>query len=148
MGITQVNVLVLLSEEVIIFESFNTIRCKRMDFRIKDIRVDYMVRCIWLALQVHVQMDEFVRDGLKYNSAILAAFVCFLTTQMGKKGDLDTSDLKARLKNAKASVNSLRPIMVRAGTKTLSFFVFLRRNQYDNFRCWRFSLVLFFSCYR
>ena len=97
--------LVLLSEEVIIiFQSFNTICCKWMDFRIKDIRVDYMVCCIWLALQVHVQMDEFVRDGLKYNSAISAAFVCFLTTQTGKKGNLDTSDLKARVKNAKASV--------------------------------------------
>ena len=105
MGISQANVLVLLSEEVIIiFERFNTIRRKRMDFRIKDNRVEYMVRCIWLALQVHVQMDEFMRDGLKYNSAISAAFVRFLTTQTGKKGDLDTSDLESRVKNAEASV--------------------------------------------
>ena len=103
MGISQANVLVLLSEEVIIiFERFNTIRRKRMDFRIKDNRVEYMVRCIWLALQVHVQMDEFMRDGLKYNSAISAAFVRFLTTQTGKKGDLDTSDLESRVKKRRS----------------------------------------------
>jgi hypothetical protein len=42
-------------------------------------------------------------------------------------------------------VNSLRPILVRAGTKNSLFFRLLRRNQYESFRRWRFALVLFFS---
>ena len=80
MGIPPEDALVLLSEEVIIMvERFHLIRCRRMDFTVKGSKVEYMVRCIWLILQVHVSMDEFVRDGLKYNSAISAAFVRFLT---------------------------------------------------------------------
>jgi hypothetical protein len=43
-----------------------------------------MVRCIWLTLQVHMAMDDFVKDGIKYNLAILATFICFLTKQMGR----------------------------------------------------------------
>jgi hypothetical protein len=50
-----------------------------MDFTVKGAKVEYMVSCIWLTLQVHVSMDKFVCDGLKYNSAILATFVHFLT---------------------------------------------------------------------
>jgi hypothetical protein len=80
MGIPPEDALVLLSEEVIIMvERFHLIRRRRMDFTVKGSKVEYMVRCIWLTLQVYVSMDEFVRDGLKYNSAISAAFVRFLT---------------------------------------------------------------------
>ena len=43
------------------------------------------------------------------------------------------------------AVNLLRPILVRAGTENSLFFRFLRRNQYESFRRWRFALVLFFS---
>ncbi len=61
MGILQEHTLVLLSEEVLImFKQFYLIRQKRMDFRVKGSRVEYMVRCIWLTLKVHVQMDKFV----------------------------------------------------------------------------------------
>ena len=80
MGIPAEDVLELLSKEVIImYEQFHSIRRKRMDFTVKGSKVEYMVHCIWLTLQVHVSMDELVRDGLKYNSVILAAFVRFLT---------------------------------------------------------------------
>ncbi len=36
-------------------------------------------------------------------------------------------------------VNSLRPILVRAGTENSLFFRLLRRNQYESFRRWRFE---------
>jgi hypothetical protein len=54
-----------------------------MEFIVKGTRVQYMVRCIWLTMQVHMAMDEFVRDGMKYNPAISSAFVRFLTKQTG-----------------------------------------------------------------
>jgi hypothetical protein len=83
MGISLEDSLILLSEEVIImFERFYSIRHKRMDFMVKGSRVEYMVRCIWLTLQVHVIMDEFVCNGLKYNSAISAVFMRFLMRQI------------------------------------------------------------------
>ncbi len=43
--ISEEETLILLSEEVIImFDCFHTIRCKRMDFMVNGLRVDYMVR--------------------------------------------------------------------------------------------------------
>ena len=58
--ISEEETLILLSEEVIImFDCFHAIRCKRMDFMVNGSCVDYMVRCIWLSMQVHMVMDEF-----------------------------------------------------------------------------------------
>jgi hypothetical protein len=75
MHITVEEALILLSEEIIImFDQFYAIRCKRMEFTVKGTRVEYMVWCIWLTLQVQA-MDDFTRDGMKYNPAISAAFV-------------------------------------------------------------------------
>jgi hypothetical protein len=84
MNILEEEALILLSEEVIImFDRFYAIRRKRMDFVVKGNRVEYMVRCIWILLQVHMAMDDFIKDGLKYNLAISAAFIRFLTKHMG-----------------------------------------------------------------
>jgi hypothetical protein len=109
MGILQEHTLVLLLEEVLImFERLYLIRRKRMDFTVKDSRVKYMVRCIWLILKVHVQMDEFVCDGLKYNLAVLAAFVQFLTSQTRSNGDAgfdgQLAKLEERLKSAENAI--------------------------------------------
>ena len=87
--LTQVNIseeetLILLSEEVIImFDRFYAIRRKRMDFKVHGSQVEYMVRCIWLSLQVHMVMDKFTANGMKYNSTISAAFMRFLTKVTG-----------------------------------------------------------------
>ncbi len=84
MNILEEEALILLSEEVIImFDRFYAIWRKRMDFVVKGNRVEYMVRCIWILLQVHMAMDDFVKDGLKYNLAISLAFIHFLTKQTG-----------------------------------------------------------------
>jgi len=72
--LTQVNIsedetLILLSEEVIIMsDRFYAIQRKRMDFTVHSLRVEYMVRCIWLSMQVHMVMDVFTANGMKYNS--------------------------------------------------------------------------------
>jgi hypothetical protein len=89
MRLTQVHIseeetLILLSEEVIImFDHFHAIRRKMMDFMVNGLRVDYMVRCIWLSMQVHMVMDEFTLNGMKYNSSISAAFMQFSTKVTG-----------------------------------------------------------------
>ena len=83
--ISEDECLILLSEEIIImFLMIHDIRKQRMVFTLKGKRVEYMVRCIWLTLQAHAVMDGFVKRGLKYNSAISAAFIRFLTKQTGQ----------------------------------------------------------------
>jgi hypothetical protein len=83
--ISEDECLILLSEEIIImFSMIHDIRKQRMEFTLKGKRVEYMVRCIWLTLQAHAVMDGFVKQGLKYNSAISAAFIHFLTKQTGQ----------------------------------------------------------------
>ena len=54
-----------------------------MDFTVHGSQVEYMVRCIWLSLQVHMVMDKFTANRMKYNSMILAAFMRFLTKVNG-----------------------------------------------------------------
>ena len=66
------------------FSMIHDIRKQRMEFTLKGKQVEYMVRCIWLTLQAHAVMDGFVKRGLKYNSAISAAFIRFLTKQTGQ----------------------------------------------------------------
>ncbi len=63
------------------FLMIHGIRKQRMEFTLKGKHVEYMVRCIWLTLQAHAVMDGFVKRGLKYNSAISAAFIRFLLTK-------------------------------------------------------------------
>jgi hypothetical protein len=76
MNILEEETLILISEEVIImFDRFYAVRRKRIDFVVKGSRLEYMVRCIWISLQVHMAMDDFVKDGLKHNLAISAAFI-------------------------------------------------------------------------
>ena len=84
MDISAEEALILLLEEVIImFDQFYTIWRKQMEFTVKWTSVEYMVHCIWPTLQVHMAMDAFVCDSMKYNSAISARFVCILTKQTG-----------------------------------------------------------------
>jgi hypothetical protein len=79
--LTQVNIskeetLILLSEEVIImYDRFHAVRRKHMDFTVNGSHIEYMVWSIWIAMQVHMVMDEFTQDGMKYYSALSAAFV-------------------------------------------------------------------------
>jgi hypothetical protein len=63
--------LILLSEEIIImFGRFYAICHKCMDFVVKGRQVEYMVWCIQLTLQVHMVMDDFVKERMRYNLTI------------------------------------------------------------------------------
>jgi len=78
--ITEEDALILLSEEVIImFSRIQTECMQRMEFvASRANKVDYMTRCIWITLQVHQVMQEFVQGGLQSNSTIATAFMRFL----------------------------------------------------------------------
>jgi len=78
--ITEEDALILLSEEVIImFSRIQTERMQRMEFvASRANKIDYMTRCIWITLQVHWVMQEFVQGGLQSNSTITTAFMRFL----------------------------------------------------------------------
>jgi hypothetical protein len=75
--------LVLLSEEVIImFTLIHNIRKKGLEFLMTVAPLDYMVRCIWLTIEIHGAMEDMIKHGLSSNGAINAAFVRFLTKQV------------------------------------------------------------------
>ena len=75
--------LVLLSEEVIImFTLVNNVRKRGLEFLMTVDPMYYMVRCIWLTIEIHGVMEEMIKHGLSSNGAINAAFVRFLTKQV------------------------------------------------------------------
>ncbi len=82
--ISEEESLILLLEEVIIMYAWiHDVQKHMMEFTTHVNKVDYMVRCIWVTLQVHWMMQEFVQGGLKSHPAIGSAFIWFLTKQMG-----------------------------------------------------------------
>jgi hypothetical protein len=83
MKLDSESLLVLLSEEVIImFSLVHNIRKKCLEFSLVCDPLEYMVRCIWLTIEIHGVMEEMIKHGISANSAINAAFVRFLTKQV------------------------------------------------------------------
>ncbi len=63
-------------------------------------------------MQVHVVMDEFTQDGMKYNLALSAAFVRFLTKVTGGNAAAGMADsialLEAKLKNLNSAFKEVK----------------------------------------
>jgi hypothetical protein len=116
--LTQVNIskeetLILPSKEVIImYDRFHAVRRKHMDFTVNCSRVEYMVWSIWIAMQVHMVMDEFTQDGMKYDLALSAAFVRFLTKVTDGNGAAGVAGsialLEAKLKNLDSALKEVK----------------------------------------
>ncbi len=111
--ISEEEMLILLSEEVIImYNCCHAIQHKHMDFTVNGSRVEYMVWCIWIAMQVHMVMDEFTQDRMKYNSALSAAFVHFLTKVTGGNAAAGMAGsialLDAKLKNLDSALKEVK----------------------------------------
>jgi hypothetical protein len=81
------------------FDRFHVIRRKMMDFMVNGLWVEYLARCIWISMQVHIVMDEFTQHGMKYNSLISAAFMHFLTKVTGGNAAAGVAGSVASLKN-------------------------------------------------
>ena len=125
--------LILLSEEVIImFSRIQTERMQRMEFVASCAnKADYMTRCIWITLQVHRVMQEFVQGGLQSNLTIATAFMRFLVKTSagnpagGGGGQLKTlTDKVEKLQTAaamatrvfKAALKDSKEALTRAST--------------------------------
>ena len=53
------------------FSRIQTERMHRMEFvACRANKADYMTRCIWITLQVHRVMQEFVQGGLQSQSSL------------------------------------------------------------------------------
>ena len=114
--ITAEDALILLSEEVIImFSRIQTEHMQWMEFVASHAnKVDYMRRCIWITLQVHQVMQEFVQGGLQSNSTIATAFMHFLVKTLagnaagGGGGQLKTlTDKVEKLQTAAATATTV-----------------------------------------
>ena len=106
--ISEEESLILLSEEVIIMYSrIHDVRKHMMEFTGQINKVDYMVRCIWVTLQVHQVMQEFVQGGLKSHPAIGSAFIRFLTKQTGNNVALGIGVQLEKLTTAVDRIESL-----------------------------------------
>ncbi len=66
-----------------------------------------MVRCIWVTLQVHRVMQEFVQGGLKSHLTIGSAFIWFLTKQMGNKVALGVGVQLRKLTESVSKIENL-----------------------------------------
>ncbi len=93
------------------FSRIQTERIQRMEFVASHAnKVDYTTRCIWITLQVHRVMQEFVQGGLQSNSTIATAFMRFLVKTLagnaagGGGGQLKTlTDKVEKLQTAVAT---------------------------------------------
>ena len=72
-------------------------------------RVEYLARCIWISMQVHMVMDEFTQNGMKYNSSISASFMHFLTKVTGGNAAAGVAGSVASLENKLKNLNTRRP---------------------------------------
>ena len=93
-----------------------------MDFTVNGLHVEYMVWCIWIAMQVHMVMDEFTQDRMKYNLALSAAFVHFLTKVIGGNAAAGMADsvasLDAKIKNLDSALKEVKKEAAATSVRT------------------------------
>jgi hypothetical protein len=86
---------------------------------VNGLRVEYMVRCIWISMQVHMTMEEFTANGMKYNPSFLAAFMQFLTKVTGGNATAgvagSVASIDSKLKNLE---NTLKEVKKEAAAAT------------------------------
>ena len=86
-----------------------------MDFMVNGSRVEYLARFVWITMQVHMIMDEFMQNGLKYNPSILAAFMQFLTKVTGGNAAAGVAGTVALLENKLKNLdNTLKEVKKEA----------------------------------
>jgi hypothetical protein len=88
------------------YDHFHAIWRKRMDFMVNGSRVEYLARCIWITMQVHMVTDEFTQNGMKYNSSISAAFMR-LTKVTGGNAAAGVAGLVAALENKLKNLDNM-----------------------------------------
>ena len=81
LGIKETATLTLLSEYVILmFDDFYVRSQQMKTYSTEMNRAEYTARTIWVALQIHQDMNGFSAGGkMKHNSTLSSAFIRFLT---------------------------------------------------------------------
>jgi hypothetical protein len=64
------------------FTLVHNVRKRGLEFSVTSDPLDFMVRCVWLTIEIHGVMEDMIKHGLSSNGAINAAFVRFLTKQV------------------------------------------------------------------
>jgi len=77
---------------MLMFEKMFTVRKDIMDYDEDVDPVDYVSRLWWGTLQAHKEMKAFTENGIAYHPVISAAFVRFLTAQLGQNMEVGMSD--------------------------------------------------------
>eukprot|EP00984_Skeletonema_dohrnii_P020224 scaffold9792_cov129-Skeletonema_dohrnii-CCMP3373.AAC.1 len=109
-GMDDKNIRILLSNQVyLIFKEMMAIRRKAYQMSIQGVsKIDRMVRQLWVTLQVHQKMDEFLKYSFEFHPVISSSFVRFLTDHLasgggkgGSSGGYDEKALKKLLDDFK-----------------------------------------------
>ena len=101
------SLILLLDEVIIMYSRIHDIRKHMMEFTGQVNKVDYMVWCIWVTLQVHRVMQEFVEGGLMSHPAIGSAFIRFLTKPTGNNVVLGVGVQLGKLTSAVDRIETL-----------------------------------------
>jgi hypothetical protein len=102
------SLILLLEEVIIVYARIHDIQKHLMEFTTHVNKVDYMVQCIWVTLQVHRVMQEFVQeDSLKSHPAIGSAFIWFLTKQTGNNVALGVGVQLGKLTESVSRIENL-----------------------------------------
>jgi len=118
LGIPEEDALILLSEYfIIMMDRIYLLRQNLMEFSLQGSDIDYQTRCIWVALQVHQEMDSLVKGGLRYNSSLSVAFIRFLTVQTGSNV---AAGVGPQLKDLESKINKQKDDIKEAKTKAVA----------------------------
>lgn len=82
---------------MLMFDKMFTARKDIMDYDEEVDPVDYVARLWWGTLLAHKEMKAFTENGIAYHPVISAAFVRFLTAQMGQNMEVGLSDKMTEL---------------------------------------------------
>ena len=93
LGIKESEVMEMVAEVVMLmFEKMFTARKDIMDYDEDVDPVDYVTRLWWGTLLAHKEMKAFLENGIAFHPVISAAFVRFLTAQLGQNMEVGLSD--------------------------------------------------------
>ena len=104
------------------FSLVHNIRKKGLEFSLVCDPLEYMVRCIWLTIEIYGVMEEMIKHGISANSAINAAFVRFLTKQVAVTAGTTGSkaDGKAESWRQKVSADMVKAMTVATEAKNIA----------------------------
>lgn len=108
MGVPEKEVMELAAEEtMLMFTKLFTVRKDVMDFDAEMDIVDYIARLWWGTLLANKEMKAFTENGIAYHPTISAAFIRFLTAQLGQNMEVNLADKVSQLEERVTAVSGV-----------------------------------------